>query len=132
MQSEDLESKSTSKLHRLVILGSISSIAALAVVILDKVAAVGGISPQLAGWRFVFFVFSILGIAGTALFTYHWARLAYTNTERALHINIIYATLRTLIGTLVVGVFIDAFFAAVYWTVWMKGVVLFGRNILNF
>ena len=98
---------------------------------LRKVAATEGISPQYAGWRIVFFCFSILGIAGFALFTYLWARGAFTNTERATHFNVLHATLRALIGTLIVGVFLDAFFAAVYWTPWMLGVVELVRAILN-
>jgi hypothetical protein len=127
--------KETSKFEKyrdvLLIGGSVSSIAAVAVVILDKVATVQDIPPQYAGWRIVFFFVSIFGIGGISLFTYHWAKNAYTSGIKPVHTNMLLGTFRLLIGTFFVGVFIDAFFAAVYWTQWMRGAAKLVQIILN-
>lgn len=132
MSDENLEPGTGRNLSRLVILGSVSSIAAFALVILDKIASVDDLPGQLVGWRFVFIIFSILGIGGFTVFTYHWVLVAYRNSARPHHSNVMSATVRALIGILIVGIFIDAFFAAVYWSPWMYGLVLLAEKIIEF
>nr|VFJ56343.1 MAG: hypothetical protein BECKDK2373B_GA0170837_105729 [Candidatus Kentron sp. DK] len=128
MEQSLLEKIKADKLAALSTLGSIASIAALTIVILGSVAN-ENIPAQLLGWRIIFFLISLFGISGSALFVFYWARSAHPDKSRSDHGRIWAITWRSIVGLFFVGVFVDALFAAVYWTPWMYGFVYLFRQL---
>lgn len=57
------------KVLLLSVIGSVASIAALAIALLDKIAANQNLEPQLASWRAVLFLICLMCIGSTFVFT---------------------------------------------------------------
>ena len=109
------------RLAFLAAIGSVASISALIIVLLDKVADSAGIDPQLTGWRFIFILISLLGLSSTVIYTYMWVKTAYLEAGLPDHVKFGKIVFRGTIGLLILGVFLDALFAALYWNAWFWG-----------
>ena len=120
MSNSLLEEIKSNKLSALSTFGSVASIVALAIVLLDSMSS-EHIAPGLMGWRIIFFLLSLFTITGASLFTYHWAKESYSNVAKTEHEKIYSVTWRGVVGLLFVGVAVDGLFAAIYWQPWMIG-----------
>jgi len=100
-------------------IGSIASIVALALVLLEKATVGGPSDPQLAAWRIVLFVVALIAGAGAFLFTCFWVKAATAPLDPTVHRVIASMTVRLVLGLLLVGVCIDGVYAAIYWRGWM-------------
>ena len=118
MSNTLLEEIKSNRLSALSVFGSVASIVALAMVLLDAMAS-GQIAPALIGWRIIFFIISLFTITAASLFTYYWTKVAYANVGQSKHGKIYAATWRGVVGFLCIGVAFDALFAAIYWQPWM-------------
>ena len=107
----------------LSVVGSVASICARAITLLDKIAFEKELSPQVAAWRFILMLTCIFCIAATALFSYHWAALVFYDENLPYHKRIVLAALRVVLGLFLIGVFLDGFYAALYWNIWLYGIV---------
>jgi hypothetical protein len=107
------------KVLLLSLVGSLASVAALAITLLDKVALNQQLMPQLAAWRVIFLLVSFLCIGSTLVFTYLWALPAFNNHNLSPPRRIFEGTWRCVVGLIVVGVFLDGLYGAMYWTPWM-------------
>ena len=108
------------KLQLLSVIGSVSSIVALAIVFLEKISSDRNLRPEIAGWRALFITLSFFGIVAVAIFTFQWARAAYNGSDQP-HITTAKAGARIAIGLLLIGFCLDGFFSATYWTPWLAG-----------
>jgi len=118
------------KLSLLSACGSIASIIALTIVLLDKTMINSKLGPQTESWRFILFVIALVGTAGAIIFTYHWVRQTFEDPNKSKHTKIFYAILRIIIGLIILGICIDGIFAALYWRLWLYDLVRFS-HILN-
>ena len=107
------------KLSLLSACGSLASLTALAIVLLDRVASRERVDPQMAAWRLIFLIMSLFAIAGFGLFTFYWAKSAVQSVSRSGHAKALLVTLQVLIGLVVIGICIDALFATLYWRPWL-------------
>jgi len=107
----------------LSVVGSLASICALAITLLDKVAFETQLSPQVAAWRLILMLTCIFCIGATSLFSYHWAVLALNDESAPYHRRIMVAALRVVLCLFLIGVFLDGFYAALYWNIRLYGIV---------
>jgi hypothetical protein len=107
----------------LSVLGSVSSVAALIITLLDKIALDKNLSPQLAAWRFILMLICLLCIGSTVIFSYHWAVTALYVHNWPIHKRIFWATIRVVVGFFGIGIFLDGLYAALYWNLWLYGAV---------
>jgi hypothetical protein len=101
------------------VLGSVASIAALIITLLDKIALGENLPPQLAAWRFILLLICLLCIASAAIVSYHWAATMFSDTRLSFHTRLLWATVRAVVGILIIGIFLDGLYAALYWKVWL-------------
>lgn len=107
------------KILLLSFLGSLASLLALAITLADKVALTQNLAPQLAAWRAIGFLVFLVLSAATCAFWYVWAIPAFANQARTPPSRIVGGTWRTVVCLLVLGVFWDGLYAALYWQVWL-------------
>jgi uncharacterized membrane protein YidH (DUF202 family) len=131
----DLDLRTTllkDKLALLSAIGSIASIFALGIVLVDKAVSATSLDPQSAAWRFIFFFIALFGVAGSALFTYLWTKAAIKKPDYNPHQRVFAATLRTALGLILMGVCMDGIFAALYWKPWLRGIARLFRMLKNY
>ena len=109
--------------------GSVASIAALIITLMDKVVLERGLDPQVAAWRFILILACLLCIGSTVFSVYHWTARVLRDQSRSVHERVFWSTLRILVGFLFVGIFWDGLFAALYWRPWMYSI---SRDLLQF
>jgi NhaP-type Na+/H+ and K+/H+ antiporter len=107
------------KIVFLSVLGSVASIAALIITMMDKIALDRNLPPQLAAWRFILISICILCIGATVIVSYHWATVILGNTSVSLHWRIVRATIGIVAALIVIGIFLDGLYAALYWEIWL-------------
>ncbi len=116
------------RVQLLSVFGSASSIIALGLVFLDKISTNEKLAPEVAGWRVLFIILSFFGAVTIAIFTYQWARDAFTNGPNEPHRKTARIGIRIALGLLLIGFCMDGFFSAVYWTPWLSGLPLIIRQ----
>ena len=104
-------------------LGSAASIAALIITLMDRIAFERQLPPELAAWRFILMLICLVCIAASALVSYHWTLSTYNDETRPFHTRILWITIQLVVGLFLIGIFLDGFYAALYWQVWLYGVV---------
>jgi hypothetical protein len=76
----------------------------------------------------MFILICLLCISSTFLISYHWTALVLRDQSLSFHGRIFWSTLRVLVGLLVVGIFLDGLYAALYWRPWLLGI---SRDLLQ-
>jgi hypothetical protein len=99
------------------VVGHIASLAALLIVILDKIAAVEILSPQQLALRFVCLL-AALGGVGTVIALMGMVVNSTYQSQFSTYIKIIAYYVEILFGLLLFYVGATAFFAAWYWNCW--------------
>ena len=99
--------------------GSVASIAALVITLLDKFSLNQTLDPQLAAWRAIGFAVCLLLIGATVAVWYVWAIPAFNNEKLTPAWRIIVGTWRTVVCLFFIGAWWDGLNAALYWRVWM-------------
>jgi hypothetical protein len=107
----------------LSVLGSVASIAAIIITLLDKAALDQNLPPQLAAWRFILISICLLCIGATAIFVYHWATAILANASLSFQWRIVRVTIGIVAALIVIGIFLDGLYAALYWRIWLLPVI---------
>lgn len=112
----------------LSITGSLASLIALAFVLLDKVAQSRGVPQQLAVWQITLALLALLAVGATCTFVYD-----YVSNTIASAVSFRNKVLRSFvtvgIGLILLGVFADGMYAAIYWRFWMRDMVTGGQTL---
>jgi hypothetical protein len=54
---------------------------------------------------------------------YSWSVIVFRDEKRPIIVRVLRGTLRIILGLFIVGIFLDGFYAALYWNVWLYGIV---------
>lgn len=99
--------------------GSVASLAALAIVFIDKLAASYQIDPQFVVWRLTLCFASLVAIGATITLAYHFISSAVTALNLTAPARIFRVGILAVLGLLATAVFVDALFASIYWRWWL-------------
>jgi hypothetical protein len=108
------------KIGALSVFGSVASIVALAIVVLENISSNLNLSPSQTAWRLIFMGMSFFGIVASGIFTYQWSSVAFKNEQHSPHIRTLIGSLRVIVGALLIGISVDGIYSAVKWTPWLS------------
>jgi hypothetical protein len=98
--------------------GSVASIVALLVVLLQQAAGGPGGPTQFVVWRFILAAIGLVGTGGVAVLAYGYSR-GVQLSGLPFHTKVLRICLTIVIALVAIGVCLDGFFAALYWTPWL-------------
>jgi hypothetical protein len=107
------------KIGALSAVGSLASIVALAIVVLEKTSSTLNLSPSQTAWRLIFIVLSFFGIVASCIFTYQWSSVAFKNDQYPPHIRTVVGSLRVIGGAFLIGISTDGLYSAIKWSPWL-------------
>lgn len=109
--------------------GSVASLAALVVVLIDKGSASAEIDAQQFVWRMALALMSLAAIGATIVITYDHVRSVFSTNIFRMRAKTIRAFVAISLGILGSAVFLDALFAALYWRWWLGEIFNFLRRL---
>ncbi|MCB1517998.1 MAG: hypothetical protein KDJ19_10350 [Hyphomicrobiaceae bacterium] len=120
MNSTENRTSSKSIVEWLSVLGSVSSISALVAVAIGWAGNSQELPPSLTAWRFVLGFAAIVCISATLIISIISA-IKTINNEGSIEKKTIVISAKILIGLLLLGIFLDGLFSAIYWVYWLSG-----------
>jgi hypothetical protein len=118
------------KLEFASLLGSVASVVALAIVLLDKIPDTNDFRSDLLAWRLALFCIAVAGAAASVVFTWFWVADAF-RSRRAFQTQILISFIRFSIGILLLAVALDGLFAVIHWRVWLFGPIFLVIRMFN-
>jgi hypothetical protein len=106
--------------------GSVASIVALSIVLIQGAAETRQIPAEYMVWRFVFAATALVASGGIAVYTYLNCRSLYL-CELPHQKKVLRICFAIMAGLIAVGICLDGLFAALYWSPWMWIIVRFLR-----
>ncbi len=106
--------------HQIVqLLASISTILALVIMLVERVANHSTFPPQQEAWRWIFVLVAAVCIAGAFLYLISFWHQLLRGSPLWPGKQILKAVVVTVVGLLLLGVAVDALLAAIYWSPFM-------------
>jgi hypothetical protein len=121
----------SNRVQALSAIGSVASIVALGIVLLDKIAANEELPSQMASWRVVFFLVSFLGLVTAVLAFSNLAYRAYSNILDPFYKRVFHIGVFGMFGLLIAGICLDGLFAALNWEPWLQWLPSIGEQFLS-
>jgi hypothetical protein len=128
--SNDLGSETPKWLALLSVAGSVASIIALLIVLIQQAAPEPGAPTQLVVWRLIFAAIALVATGATVVFTYIYCRNVHLS-QLSPGKKLVRISLGIMIGLLISGICLDGFFAALYWTWWLQPLRNLFRQIFS-
>src|SRR5215212_6818425 len=108
--------------------GSVASLAALVMVLIDKASTSAEIDPQQFVWRMALALMSLAAIGSTIVITYDLVKSVFSNDGLTMRAKTIRAFIAMSLGVFGTAIFLDGLFAAFYWRWWLGGIFHFLRG----
>lgn len=124
------EEQKTSNLYLLSAIGSTASLAALVIVLVDKIATNAEIEPQMLVWRIAFSFVSLIFAGSIVLITYHQTTIAWKRYDESLPSRVLKSSGFLVLGFISLAASLDAVFAELYWEVVFYDIVNWLTHLL--
>ena len=99
--------------------GSVASLVALVIVLMDKASTAASIDPQMLVWRVGLAFMALMAAGATIVITYDYVRDTISRDLLNLRAKTARCAFAVIAGALVTTIFIDGLFAAMYWHLWL-------------
>jgi hypothetical protein len=100
--------------------GSVASLVALVIVLVDKASTAASIDPQMLIWRVGLAFMALMAAGATIVITYDYVRETISRDLPNLRTKTVRCALAIIAGSLVTTIFVDGLFAAMYWHLWLN------------
>ena len=100
------------------LIGSAASIIGFTILILSMVDANSVRTPETKVWQYAFFAISLIAAAAVAVFSCIWVKEAFDVQGRSLRYSFTVASMRVVIGVLLLAIALDGTVSAINWTIW--------------
>lgn len=117
MTNDENNDSRADKLAILSACGSVASLTALVVVLIDR----GSDDPQLAVWSITLALVCLLIVGAIAVFEFDYLRAIYVDSSRSLRSKAVKTVISLIPALMLAAIFLDGLFAAIRWTWWMGG-----------